>query len=293
MRARKRQLSKAATESEDAGQDVVGSIAKGGVTPAQPLSGLLSSALHPSPGSPGTVLFRSSAKTTRKRGGGASRAGDKRHGPPDFNDGEGRPMWIRPSDGRFVYLRCNVDSCTKMNFKTVHGFLTHIVKAHQRKGMYADQKDAIEKCGLLREHIMGSNNLAVDTAGSSRLACVTDVGQEFFGKDNVQDDEEPVSVKKEVIAESTEAHQELDIYGDGIPLFDGLTGKSAPALGAELYEDALLDLTEKADEANPELDRPKVHIRKRSLSASIWDQLGKRMRFAEKNASRNFRHQSA
>ncbi|KAI9877812.1 MAG: hypothetical protein M1830_002746 [Pleopsidium flavum] len=371
LRARKRQLSKAATNSEEAGQDSAGSTIKAGVALAQSSLGRFSSVLQSNPGSPGTVLFRSSAKTTKKSGGGVSRACDKRHGPPDFKDGEGRPMWIRPSDGRFVYLKCSIGSCTKMNFATAQGFLSHVVKVHQRKGMYVDQKDALEKCGLLREEMMGSNNMAVHTAESNRFASRIEVGPNVSEKDDIQDDEEPRSVKKEVIAEkdnvedddepgsvnkeamaekdnveddeepesvnkeaiaerddvqndeelgsvkkeviaendfveddeeaeyvkeevivpTTEVHEELDIYGDGIQLSYDLTGESV--LGAELYQDALLNLTEKEGGGDPEFSGPKVRIRKRSLSASIWDRLGKRMRVAEKTASGNFRHQSA
>ncbi|KAI9874630.1 MAG: hypothetical protein M1830_009537 [Pleopsidium flavum] len=351
LRARKRQLSKAATNSEEAGQDSPGSTIKAGVALAQSSLGRFSSVLQSNPGSPGTVLFRSSAKTTKKSGGGVSRACDKRHGPPDFKDGEGRPMWIRPSDGRFVYLKCSIGSCTKMNFATAQGFLSHVVKVHQRKGMYVDQKDALEKCGLLREEMMGSNNMAVHTAESNRFASRVEVEQNVSEKDDIQDDEEPRSVKKEVIAEkdnveddeepesvnreamaekdsaqndeelgsvkkeaiaekdhvrddeepgyvneevivpTTEVHEELDIYGDGIQLSYDLTGESV--LGAELYQDALLNLTEKEGGGDPEFSGPKVRIRKRSLSASIWDRLGKRMRVAEKTASGNFRHQSA
>lgn len=169
------------------------------MTPAGPSGGICRSASRSDPESPGIVLFRSQENTTKRRGGGISRGRDIRHGQPDFNNSEGRPMWIRPSDGRLVYLRCTVGLCTKMDFKTIHALLTHVAKVHKHKAMFASYNEALEMCGLLREERMASDALATNPQGPSHPASRSDEGRKFSREGDVQDDEEPDSIKKEVL----------------------------------------------------------------------------------------------
>lgn len=125
-------------------------------TPAEEASAArLASPARPS--QPSSVHLRKNKKQNTGKRARPRGPDDKRHGPPVSYDGEGRPLWIRPSDGQSVYLECCFPACGRSNFKTIHGLMTHMaaqphgfnVRGHGLKDFLKTQSNAVEMCGRL------------------------------------------------------------------------------------------------------------------------------------------------
>lgn len=109
------------------------------------------------PTRPSSVHVRKEKTQTTERRARPRAPEDKRHGPPESYDSDGRPMWVRPSDGQFVYLECCFPACGRSNFKTIHGLMTHMtaqphargVQGHGLRDHLKTQSIAVELCGRL------------------------------------------------------------------------------------------------------------------------------------------------
>lgn len=100
------------------------------------------------------------------------RPDDRRHGHPTAYDSLGRPLFDRPSDGKLVYLQCDVPGCGVYGFKTVHGLMTHLSRPFQRGGhslkRFWTQIEAVERCGRSpNEPVHGILSPSEDNDGDS------------------------------------------------------------------------------------------------------------------------------
>ncbi len=79
-----------------------------------------------------------------------SSSGRKEYGPPSTRDSQGRDLFIRPSDGRLVYLHCCVPGCGRANFPNAMALRNHVCSPaglHKIKGLLTSNIQAIEVCG--------------------------------------------------------------------------------------------------------------------------------------------------
>ena len=79
-----------------------------------------------------------------------SSSGRKEYGPPTTRDSQGRDLFIRPSDGKLVYLHCCVPGCCRANFPNAMALRNHVCSPaglHKIKGLLTSNIQAIEVCG--------------------------------------------------------------------------------------------------------------------------------------------------
>jgi hypothetical protein len=158
-------------------------------------------------GSPEAASSPSAPSSRRASGRRGPRVGDPRFNLPDSFDAEGRPLWKRPSDGRHVYVMCPVETCGRIDHKSIHGFLTHVRRSHPINSILLGpgQMNAIEECAVLPERLgrLPNHGAVSDQASSA--------GREDAAGLSVQDDNEELQIKEEPVEETGEGvEQELD-----------------------------------------------------------------------------------
>ena len=71
---------------------------------------------------------------------------------PHGYDYRARPLYIRPSDGKSVYLECCVPGCGKTNFKSISSLMRHTSDMRKHsigKGFFKDHTHAIKIYGMV------------------------------------------------------------------------------------------------------------------------------------------------
>ena len=135
---------------------------------------------------------------------------DPRWAFPDSMDNQGRPMWLRPSDGQLVYLKCESVSCDKIHHKSIHGFLAHTRLGHKRKVLpYGNHIQVMERCGILPAQLAAGGDFTDQIAESGPPS---DGPQEGDEDDRSHDQ---VDIKAEFI-EAGALDEDFDLYGDDL-----------------------------------------------------------------------------